>query len=322
MNVLYNFVEETRLRYKEVSRPNVVVHMADTVRIVCLNYASIYLKQLQPTYGPSFVWSNVKHKARRPLSSIILNEGVIDSLVKDAREFIDTEDWYVEAGIPHRRGYLLYGPPGTGKSEFVVVHKGLCFLSSWLAASTIYALVWTNQFSLRAFADFVVSRLANSVLKFTLCLFPLDCMPSFLCLLFPYHSYLSKRRRLFSDQGGLLYPETLDPPYRRHWLCFLFAGWLWRRRRPEFNKPAWLSSSLWCSHWTQVRRHIVWVAKRHRRHWQRRREVVLCHGVFLSFYVEIDFQFYCTIDELHRSSRSRPPSPRTYRYKDPVQVGD
>jgi len=39
-------------------------------------------------------------------------EGVIDSLVKDAQEFIDTEDWYVEAGIPHRRGYLLYGPPG------------------------------------------------------------------------------------------------------------------------------------------------------------------------------------------------------------------
>lgn len=27
------------------------------------------------------------------------------------------EDWYIDAGIPHRRGYLLYGPPGTGKSK-------------------------------------------------------------------------------------------------------------------------------------------------------------------------------------------------------------
>ncbi|KAG6918725.1 hypothetical protein DXG01_012210 [Tephrocybe rancida] len=104
MNALYKFVEETRVRYKDVSRPNVTVHMADMWP--------------QPTYGPGFVWSNVKHKARRPLSSIILNEGVIESLIKDAQEFIASEEWYVEAGIPHRRGYLLYGPPGTGKSDF------------------------------------------------------------------------------------------------------------------------------------------------------------------------------------------------------------
>jgi hypothetical protein len=73
----------------------------------------------QPHFGPSiFNWSCTKNKVRRPLSSIILPEGVIDSIVRDAREFLDTADWYVKAGIPHRRGYLLYGPPGTGKSLF------------------------------------------------------------------------------------------------------------------------------------------------------------------------------------------------------------
>jgi len=118
MNILYNFVEATRVRYKEVSRPNVTVHMADMVGADYLYHAFLRSRRSQPTYGPGFVWSNVKHKARRPLSSIILMEGVVDSLVKDAQEFIDTEEWYVEAGIPHRRGYLLYGPPGTGKSEF------------------------------------------------------------------------------------------------------------------------------------------------------------------------------------------------------------
>lgn len=41
---------------------------------------------------------------------------MMESLVKDAREFLDTERWYADAGIPHRRGYLLFGPPGTGKS--------------------------------------------------------------------------------------------------------------------------------------------------------------------------------------------------------------
>jgi hypothetical protein len=74
---------------------------------------------LQPHFGPTFNWSCTKNKVRRPLSSIILPEGVIDSIVRDAREFLDTADWYVKAGIPHRRGYLLYGPPGTGKSLFV-----------------------------------------------------------------------------------------------------------------------------------------------------------------------------------------------------------
>ena len=74
-------------------------------------------------------WTSAKRKQRRPLSSIILQEGVIQSLVADAREFLATEDWYTAAGIPHRRGYLLYGPPGTGKS------------------STIYAVVSTFPMS-------------------------------------------------------------------------------------------------------------------------------------------------------------------------------
>ncbi|KAG6916888.1 hypothetical protein DXG01_004797 [Tephrocybe rancida] len=86
----YNFVEETRVRYKAVSRPNVTVHMADTT------------------------WIRLEQRQAQTCS-IILNEGVIESL-KDTQGFIASEDWYVEAGsIPHRRGYLLYGPPGTGK---------------------------------------------------------------------------------------------------------------------------------------------------------------------------------------------------------------
>jgi len=107
MKALSELVEEARERYKVTSRPNVTVHMADS-----------------PTYGPTFVWSNVKQKARRPLSSIILPDGVVASLIKDAQEFIDTEAWYVEAGIPHRRGYLLYGPPGTGKTSTIYALAG------------------------------------------------------------------------------------------------------------------------------------------------------------------------------------------------------
>ena len=60
----------------------------------------------------------MKSKARRPLNSVILLDGMINSLIDDVREFMNSENWYLDAGIPYRRGYLLYGPPGTGKSEF------------------------------------------------------------------------------------------------------------------------------------------------------------------------------------------------------------
>jgi len=40
----------------------------------------------------------------------------MQSILDDAREFLDSEEWYTLAGIPYRRGYLLHGPPGTGKS--------------------------------------------------------------------------------------------------------------------------------------------------------------------------------------------------------------
>ncbi|KAK7035646.1 P-loop containing nucleoside triphosphate hydrolase protein [Favolaschia claudopus] len=107
MNVLSNLVEDARTRYAEVNRPNVVIHLMNT-RIMNLN-------------NP---WNSVKRKTRRPLDSIILPPGQLDSLVQDAEEFLKSEDWYIGAGIPHRRGYLLYGPPGTGKTSTIYALAG------------------------------------------------------------------------------------------------------------------------------------------------------------------------------------------------------
>lgn len=60
----------------------------------------------------------------RPLSSVILAQGLSDRLVADAHEFLKSSTWYSDRGIPYRRGYLLYGPPGTGKSSFVTALAG------------------------------------------------------------------------------------------------------------------------------------------------------------------------------------------------------
>lgn len=63
-------------------------------------------------------------KRKRPIDSVVLEEGVKERIVADVKSFLDTRIWYMDRGIPHRRGYLLYGPPGTGKSSFIQALAG------------------------------------------------------------------------------------------------------------------------------------------------------------------------------------------------------
>jgi chaperone BCS1 len=55
-----------------------------------------------------------KPRKRRPIESVVLERSVSDTLIKDVTEFIASAKWYIDRGIPYRRGYLLYGPPGSG----------------------------------------------------------------------------------------------------------------------------------------------------------------------------------------------------------------
>ncbi|KAI2609524.1 BCS1 N terminal-domain-containing protein [Hypoxylon fragiforme] len=63
-------------------------------------------------------------RRKRPLGSVILDQGVKEDIVNDARDFLARRQWYVDRGIPYRRGYLLYGPPGSGKSSFIQALAG------------------------------------------------------------------------------------------------------------------------------------------------------------------------------------------------------
>ncbi|KAJ6579316.1 hypothetical protein B0H10DRAFT_1835875 [Mycena sp. CBHHK59/15] len=108
VNLLSELVEDARTRYMDINQHRVTIHLAHSPR----------------HYGPASTWNTVKHKNRRSLNSVILPEGVVADLVRDATEFISTEKWYTEVGIPHRTGYLLYGPPGTGKTSTIYALAG------------------------------------------------------------------------------------------------------------------------------------------------------------------------------------------------------
>lgn len=66
----------------------------------------------------------VERRPRRALETIHLSDGLSERIIADAQRFAQRRAWYVERGIPHRRGYLFEGPPGSGKSSMAFALAG------------------------------------------------------------------------------------------------------------------------------------------------------------------------------------------------------
>ncbi|KAF4611160.1 hypothetical protein D9613_007271 [Agrocybe pediades] len=97
-DILKKLVLEAKREYEKDAEHRVHIFMADT------------------TYG-CWRWNGARQK--RPMSSIVLQPGVKDMLLADCKDFLCSEEWYAERGIPFRRGYLLHGVPGSGKTSLI-----------------------------------------------------------------------------------------------------------------------------------------------------------------------------------------------------------
>ncbi|KAF9068383.1 P-loop containing nucleoside triphosphate hydrolase protein [Rhodocollybia butyracea] len=97
-DILKKLVLEAKRDYEKDAEHRVHIFMADTT-YVCWR------------------WNGARQK--RPMSSIVLQPGVKDMLLADCKDFLCSEDWYAERGIPFRRGYLLHGVPGSGKTSLI-----------------------------------------------------------------------------------------------------------------------------------------------------------------------------------------------------------
>jgi chaperone BCS1 len=64
-------------------------------------------------------WHKFGARAKRPWKSVILPAGIKEEILNDAINFMQSDVWYRDRGIPYRRGYLLYGCPGSGKSSLI-----------------------------------------------------------------------------------------------------------------------------------------------------------------------------------------------------------
>ncbi|ETW78832.1 AAA ATPase [Heterobasidion irregulare TC 32-1] len=97
-DILKRLVLEAKREYEKDAEHRVHIFMADT------------------TYG-CWRWNGARQK--RPMSSIVLEPAVKEMLLADCKDFLRSEDWYAERGIPFRRGYLLHGVPGSGKTSLI-----------------------------------------------------------------------------------------------------------------------------------------------------------------------------------------------------------
>lgn len=53
-------------------------------------------------------WRPFGHpRKRRPIRSVVLDQGVSDKILSDCREFIANPSWYTDRGIPYRRGFPI-----------------------------------------------------------------------------------------------------------------------------------------------------------------------------------------------------------------------
>ena len=107
----------------------------------------------RPSNAPPSYWVQSADKLARSMESIVLPDQTATEILEDCARFISRQRWYVDRGIPWRRGYLLHGVPGAGKTSLVEALAGelqvdvflLELSASWMTGDLLQNLLGDRQ---------------------------------------------------------------------------------------------------------------------------------------------------------------------------------
>lgn len=111
--------ELSRLTIRVFSRST-----SDIVKVVAA-IAKGYTALSKRDYVQSGSWFEQVPAARRELSSVILDKGILDRVLSNIDNFLlkETRDQYGRWGVPYRKTILFHSDPGTGKTSLVTALK-------------------------------------------------------------------------------------------------------------------------------------------------------------------------------------------------------
>jgi chaperone BCS1 len=64
-------------------------------------------------------WTRVTDSAKRPLNTVIINQGLKTRILQIIEKYLVSKSWYAERGLPYKKTFILSGVHGTGKTSFI-----------------------------------------------------------------------------------------------------------------------------------------------------------------------------------------------------------